>query len=152
MGLLTRREHSRLELFRKLKAKRFPQDEIETLLDRLEQEGLQSDARFAESYVYSRAQRGFGPLRITFELKGRGVSGRLIETYVDYEDQAWFEIACREYRKKFNSHMPVLTRKEQARRTRFLQARGFTSDIIHSTLAQTPETESSSGPEGREAG
>ena len=152
MGLLTRREHSRLELFRKLKARRFPQDEIETLLDCLDRRAckvMQGLPRVTFTPVPS---VGFGPLRITFELKGRGVSGRLIETYVDYEDQAWFEIACREYRKKFDSHMPVLTRKEQARRTRFLQARGFTSDIIHSTLAQTPETESSSGREGREAG
>ncbi len=49
MDLLARREHSRLELYQKLKQKKFEPNIINTELDKLSDEGLQSDERFAEA-------------------------------------------------------------------------------------------------------
>lgn len=134
LDLLSRREHTRLELTRKLKAKEFSSTEIDELLDRLESEGLQSDARYAESYVHSRGRRGFGPLRIKLELQERGVSADLVDAYVDFNDQIWLETARKEYKKKFGARASKSI-KDQAKRVRFLQSRGFTGDIIQKTFA-----------------
>lgn len=74
MGLLARREHSHLELHRKL-ADRFPEhvDLLDQVLVGLQQDNLQSDERFAEAFVSSRVRKGQGPHRISMELQQRGL-------------------------------------------------------------------------------
>ena len=133
MEILSRREHTRLELARKLKAKEFSSNEIDELLINLERDGLQSDARFTESYVHSRSRRGFGPLRIKYELQQRGISSDLVDTHVDINDQVWLQNSYREYEKKFGVHN-VKSTQDQAKCMRFLQSRGFTNDIIRKTI------------------
>ena len=133
LEILSRREHTRLELARKLKAKEFSLIEIDELLINLEREGLQSDARFTESYVHSRSRRGFGPLRIKYELQQRGISSDLVDTHVDFNDQVWLQNSYREYEKKFGVHS-VKSTQDQAKCMRFLQSRGFTNDIIRKTI------------------
>lgn len=132
-----------MELAGKLKAREFSPAEIEALLDRLESEGLQSDARYAQNYVHSRTRRGFGPLRIKLELQERGVSGELVEAYVDFNDQAWLRVACRQYEKKFGVQAGA-TVKDRVKRMRYLQTRGFTSDIIKKTFATFSRAETAS--------
>ncbi|OZA42250.1 MAG: recombination regulator RecX, partial [Hydrogenophilales bacterium 17-61-76] len=51
LGLLARREHSRVELTRKLEQAGFDAADIRTLLDGFEAKKWLSDQRFAESYV-----------------------------------------------------------------------------------------------------
>ena len=133
LEILSRREHTRLELARKLKAKEFSSNEIDELLVNLEREGLQSDARFTESYIHSRSKRGFGPLRIKYELQQRGISSDLVDTHVDFNDQVWLQNSYREYEKKFGVHS-VKSTQDQAKCMRFLQSRGFTNDIIRKTI------------------
>ena len=72
-------------------------------------------------------------MKIKHELKNRGVSSDLIDSLIDFNSQDWLEIAFREYQKKFG-HRPSMDTKERAKRIRFLQSRGFTSDIIQQTL------------------
>lgn len=131
--ILSRREHTRLELTRKLKAKDFTDSEIEEILEYLAKEGLQSDERYAESYVHMRRKRGFGPLKIKLELQQRGVSSELVETYVEFNDEIWLDTACQAYEKKFGVKL-LDTANERAKRMRFLQSRGFTGDIIQKTF------------------
>ena len=73
--LLARREHSHLELRRKLN-RRFPDDadRIDSEVNQLAVEGLQSNARLAEAFIRSRVNRGQGPSKISLELKDRGVA------------------------------------------------------------------------------
>lgn len=134
LDLLARREHTRLELTRKLKAKKFSSSEIDELLDHLQGEGLQSDKRYTESYVHSRGRRGFGPLRIKLELQERGIASDLVDAYVDFNDQVWLDVACKEYEKKFGAQATE-SAKDRAKHMRFLQSRGFTGDIIQKTFA-----------------
>ena len=75
--LLAQREHTKLELARKLAA-HGTSDEIDTVLAELETSQLQSDARFAEAYVRSQARR-LGASRLRQNLKTRGVNGELID-------------------------------------------------------------------------
>lgn len=133
MDLLARREHSRRELADKL-YRRYPShDTIAEQLDRLEQEGLLSDERFVESFVNYRSSSGKGPLRIAQELKQKGVSASLIEAYVDPADMHWREQAAAVLRKKFGEQRAV-TPAEKAKRARFLQYRGFTSEQVFRLL------------------
>jgi regulatory protein len=73
LNLLARREHSRMELTQKLKLRNFSENEISQTIEQLTQQDLQSDKRFAECYMRSRAEKGFGPVRIKFELREKGV-------------------------------------------------------------------------------
>ena len=57
LGYLSRREHSRAELRRKLAPHAESADEVEALLDWLEGENWLSNTRFAESVVHRRASR-----------------------------------------------------------------------------------------------
>ncbi len=134
LDILARREHTRLELSRKLKAKDFSEHEIEELLEVLGQEGLQSDERYAESYVNMRRNRGYGPLKIKQELQQRGVSSDLVDLFVEFNDEIWLDTAYQAYEKKFAAKV-LSSANERAKRMRFLQSRGFTGDIIQKTFA-----------------
>lgn len=135
LDILARREHTRLELKRKLKAKDFSTSEIEELLEVLINEGLQSDDRYTESYVHMRRKRGYGPLKIKQELQQRGISSELVDVHVEFNDKIWLDTACQAYEKKFSAKI-LDSANERAKRMRFLQSRGFTGDIIQKTFAR----------------
>jgi regulatory protein len=113
----------------KLKAKAIGPAEIEQLIDQLAGEGLQSDQRFTESYLHSRTQRGYGPLRIEQELYERGIDEQLIQSCLAERDADWTEILHSVRQKKFGRAWPTGF-NEQAKESRFLQYRGFTTDQI----------------------
>ena len=71
--LLTRRDHSYKELIEKLVVKGFDRFESQAIVDILAEQGWQSDQRFAESYTRYRIKKGFGPVKISFELQQRGI-------------------------------------------------------------------------------
>ena len=127
MNLLARREHSLKELQQKLR-KRFPDATlVDEQLARLVAENLQSDSRYAESYVRQRAGRGFGLSRVRQEMRERGISDTDIQTACDSAGVDWSEIARQVYAKKFGD-APAADMKERARRARFMQYRGFSQD------------------------
>ena len=95
MDLLARREHSYAELQRKLRQRGAPSDLAEIELDRLVEDGLLSDERFCEAYIYARSQRGYGPARLREELRQRGVSESLVERSLAEADQDWQALASR---------------------------------------------------------
>ena len=70
---LGQREHARRELERKLIRKGHPPELVARVLDYLVDHDLQSDHRFAEGFVRSRVQKGYGPVKIRQELASRGV-------------------------------------------------------------------------------
>jgi len=134
MDLLARREHSRDELARKLQ-RRFKSDQELTVtiageLDRLIDEGLLSDQRFAAAMVRQLIGRGLGPRRLDEELRAKGIRdtwqhcAHVEETTID-----WCERAECVYTKKF-SGVPIpqereARTKERLKRARFMQYRGF---------------------------
>lgn len=129
MNFLARREHSADELRQKL-ARRFDdQSLIEVVLQRLAEENLQSDLRFAEAFVAMRYRQGKGPLRINHELSQKGVSGGLIDRFLDASDERWTQLAREVRERRFGSE-PPREPKDKARQMRFLQYRGFSGDQI----------------------
>ena len=128
MDLLARREHSRRELFDKLRD-RFPAEQLAAELDQLGREGLQSDARFCESFVRSRALRGYGPQRIALELRQRGIAAELVAQALAAGEIDWQQ-QLRDLSERRFGGRPATDARERARRWRFLQQRGFGADLM----------------------
>ncbi len=133
--LLARREYSRAELAGRLAAKHHEAERIQQALDALEAEGLQSDARFAESFVRSRLARGQGPMKVRAGLQERGIERELARSALDEAQAAtdWCVLACEALAKRFDG--PGATPRERARRERFLAGRGFDFEQMKYALA-----------------
>jgi regulatory protein len=131
---LARREHSNLELARKLRAKGFTASEIDQGIAVLTAEGLLSEPRYIESYIRSRHQKGYGPLKIEAELLSRGISKELIEHHLKIADNAWFASAKKSWHKRFKGILPR-DYKLRAQQMRFLHSRGFTSEQIENIFS-----------------
>lgn len=134
LNFLARREHSRVELARKL-LRRFGEHQlVEQVLNRLVDEKLQSDERFTEAYVYHRLKAGFGPLRIIVELRDKGVDSYCAESHIWRSSHDWHAVATEARIKKFGrsevTDLPV-----RAKQTRFLQYRGFMQEHIDKAFA-----------------
>lgn len=144
LRLLGRREHSRLELKRKLTGREGALKPIDAVLDQLEQEGLLHEARFVEAYVAERLDKGFGPLRIRAELQTRGIGEALIDRYVRIDDDTCFELLCLADSRWLGLNQRPLRdepevdacRRETAKRARFLESRGFPAHLIARLLRQ----------------
>lgn len=108
-------------------------DELEQVLDELEHDGLLSDRRFAEAFVRYRAGRGQGRARIRYDLRSKGVSDELVSSALQAEPVDWYELACDVLAKRFGRSVPE-DYAERAKRMRFLQQRGFSSDEIQHAL------------------
>jgi regulatory protein len=134
LDLLARREHSREELMRKLCGKGFERGQASAVVQALAQQGWVSDPRFAQQYVRERVARGFGPLRISSELKMRGVSSEASADALRDAAVDWAAEAARVRLKRFGPGLPQELR-EWARQGRFLQYRGFSAEHVRAALA-----------------
>ena len=127
LKMLMRREHSQLELSKKLQLKGFNDIDIKHSIDLLIEQKYQSDERFSEAFIIMRYNQGKGPVIISSELKKRG-----IESF-DLSIIDWFELAKDVRKKKFGQNLP-LDYKTQAKQKRFLKSRGFGFDQINKTF------------------
>jgi len=136
MDFLARREHSFFELSQKL-SKKFPETDSEQLtavIKTLQDQNLQSDDRFAESYVRYRRSRGFGYLHIKADLASRRVSEDTISLYL-LNDDGWAAMIEALVLKKLRGGKCFLFGSKDHRKImRFLTSRGFTSDQIRNGL------------------
>ena len=104
--------------------------EVDEVLDWLQAQRYQSDERFIESRLNSRASR-LGLTRIRQELARHGVeldqdtARTLRQSEVDRAREVW--------RKRFGQ--PPTDLRERARQMRFLAARGFSGEVVRQVLA-----------------
>jgi regulatory protein len=126
LALLARREHSRVELARKLALHGEP-EEIAALLDDLQHHGQLSDARFAESLAHARAGK-YGSRHLAQELREKGVGEALAAAAVQEARDGDLAAARSAWQKKFGT--PPADAREKARQYRFLLGRGFPSEIV----------------------
>ena len=129
MDLLARREHSTLELRRKLITRGFDESRVDEVLARLQQERLQCDARFTESYVHHRVNSGVGPLKIRYELLQKGVRDDLIAEQLEARGEYWDAMMAQQRARKFGDTIPQ-DLKDQMKQVRFLQNRGFSPESV----------------------
>jgi regulatory protein len=138
LRLLARREHSRVELTRKLEAAGFERDDIDPLLDQFEAQNWLSDQRFAESYLADHRARA-GSIKLAYDLRQRGVSDGIIDQLLRENRDSELERAQAVWRKKFGT--PPANAAEKARQIRFMQSRGFGGDVIRHTLSSSDPTD-----------
>ncbi|MGI9263001.1 MAG: regulatory protein RecX [Woeseiaceae bacterium] len=134
MDFLARREYGQEELVRKLTGSGYVADIVMTEVDRLTDDGLQSDVRFAGSFVQSRINQGKGPVRIREELKERGLGGGDIEQAIEGSEQDWYSLARETRVRKFGDELPG-DFPEKAKQMRFLQYRGFDHDQVQAAVS-----------------
>ena len=138
--LLTLREHTKLELRRKLGVRQSNPKIVDAVIQRLEDEGYLSEERFTEIFVRSRLNKGQGPLKIQAALRERGISDQLIITYLSFGDEFWIVQATSVDQKKFSTDQSSQGggRKTQIalwqRRVQFLKDRGFSSHTIQKVV------------------
>jgi regulatory protein len=129
LKLLTTREHSRLELSRKLQRRGYDGEAVGAVLDALEADALLSEERLISAYVAERLGKGFGPVRILFELREKGLSDEQIHPYLARDDESLMQCLAQAYRKRYGDQ-PLAGVKDQSKRSRFLEYRGFPPRLI----------------------
>lgn len=131
VGYLSRREHARDELARKLAPHAEDPDEVERVLDALEKEGWLSTERFAQSLVHRRASRQ-GAARIVQELRQHGVDDTQVSELREQLRATEYPRALEVWQKRFGAKPE--DRAAYAKQARFLASRGFAHDVIRRIL------------------
>jgi regulatory protein len=133
LRLLAKRDHSRLELKRKLLQKHFPLDLIESTLDDFSAKGWQDDLRFAQMYARVRIEKGDGPLKIRAKFRECGLSETVTAEVLSQDNTFWQQQLQRKWTKKCGAASKNLA--SRAKQQRFLQSRGFTLEQIYSFIS-----------------
>ncbi|CAB3709253.1 Regulatory protein recX [Achromobacter insolitus] len=134
VGYLSRREHAREELARKLAAHAEDPAEVEAVLDALEKEGWLSTERFAQSLVHRRASRQ-GAARIVQELRQHGVDDNQVAELREQLRATEYDRALEVWKKRFSAKPE--DRAAYAKQARFLASRGFAHDVIRRILGES---------------
>jgi regulatory protein len=138
LGLLSRREYSALELKQKLKQKGASAEQTAALLEWAQQCNYQSELRYARMQLNAKLHKGYGWFYISQFCAQQGISKELVQQALDELDIDWLEVACSAYRKKY-ADKPIADYQDKLKRMRYLQSRGFGSDIIQLVFAELKE-------------
>lgn len=157
---LSRREYGKAELKQKLLDKEQDPDKIDALLDEFEEKGYQSDYRTTLMLIRENIRKGRGRGRIKQAFYQKKIampdnidelidmvnaeSEEFSEFVEDGDDNLvegvdWLKLAVTARTKKYGNTLPREP-KDKARQLRFLQYRGFKSDICFAALDHTLET------------
>jgi regulatory protein len=136
LRFLSMREHSRLELKRKLARHAEEGDDIDALLDFLEKNNWLSQERFAESLIHRKASR-YGNSRVMAELQSHGVNGEALTELKSGLAESETARAVEVWQRKFGT--VARDAAERSKQMRFLMARGFSSSAVRAALKGAPE-------------
>jgi regulatory protein len=145
LRLLSMREHSRVELERKLAPHAEDAQQLAALLDELTAKDFINPTRVTQSVLHQRSGK-WGNARIVQELERKGLPSEHIEQAQQQLKGDEFERAWTVHQKRFDAQAP-LTPAEFGRQARFLASRGFSGDIVNRVLRQAR----SLGNDGRSA-
>lgn len=132
VGLLSRREHSRHELRRKLIQRGADDQAADHALARLAETGLQDETRFADSLIRQRVMAGYGPRYIAADLSTHRLGEALISERLQAAEVDWQTIAADLLARRFPSGLQDLA--DQRRAAALLLRRGFDADVQRSAL------------------
>ena len=157
---LSRREYGKAELRQKLLDKEQEADKIDALLDEFEEKGYQSDYRTTLMLIRENIRKGCGRGRIKQEFYRKKMAmpdnidelidmanaesdefSEFIDDSADnlVEGVDWLKLAVSARTRKYGDTIPV-EQKDKAKQLRFLQYRGFNSDICFEALNYTLDT------------
>ena len=131
LKLLSMREHSRVELRRKLAPHAESVEQLESVLDEMAARRFLCLERFADSVVHRKASR-FGAARIKAELAQHQLPSHVAEAVVRSLRDTELERAHSLWARRFGE--VAATPQERARQARFLMARGFAGDVVRRVI------------------
>jgi regulatory protein len=137
---LSTREHSRLELGRKLARYAEENDDVEALLDFLEKNNWLSQERFAESLINRRAGR-YGNSRVLAELQNHGIAGEAMAELKSALQDSETARASEVWRRKFGE--VAQDAAERSKQMRFLLQRGFSQRAARAAMQGRDEDDES---------
>ena len=137
--LLKFRMRSRQELRSRLKKKKFDPATIERVVDFLAQRKFLDDREFARAWVRERIKRPFGVVRISRELKLKGIDKNIISDTLadlgsDYDEVAVVAELAKARSARLSGLEP---KKAKARLYAYLLRRGFSTDAILEAIKQS---------------
>lgn len=135
LRFLTYRARSRKEVCDYLERKGFSTATVEAVIKDMERYGYIDDLRFAEEFIASRKMRGYGLIRVRYELQQSGVDEEIIERLIaekfdQDEDLARVEVLI-------GKRVPegaCLDQRSLQREAAFLKRRGFQDHLILKSL------------------
>ncbi|MBZ6072524.1 regulatory protein RecX [Aeromonas schubertii] len=95
--------------------------------------GWVDDARYAGMLVRSLARRHYGPLKVRFELRRKGITGGQAETALEAEDIDWFTLAA-DWLARKGAGSDLSDSRVRAKLARALLGRGFVQDQVRHAL------------------
>jgi len=136
LKLLGMREHSDFELKIKLKQNFNNMKLIDKCIGELQQNGLQSNLRYTQSYVRSRVSNSVcGPYLIISELVSKGISKDLAESVIQkyYDQDLWKNKGRKIIEKKGGN---LTGHKKYAKLWNCLFQKGYSSDMIYELFSE----------------
>ncbi len=134
LSLLSRREHSSMQLTAKLLQRGFSHNEINPVLHILKQEDSLSDMRFAEQWISQRVStHPEGPYPLIAGLRRRGIDAKLASSVVNsyFDEENRLKQVCLTYLLKLNrNNTPIDELVKKAKK------RGFANNILEACIAE----------------
>ena len=128
---LSQREHSRLELERKLAPHVEPDEDLAAVLDMLEAKNFISPERVAQSVLYRRSGK-LGNARVLHELRSKGLDDATIRAAAEQLKDTEHARAWDVWQRKFGEI--ASTPQARMKQMRFLASRGFGGDIVNKVV------------------
>ena len=138
LRLLSQREHSRVELERKLARHEEEPGSLARALDELAAKDFISEARVVQSVLHQRAPR-MGAARVKQELAHKGIAPEAIAEALAGLRDTELPRAREVWRRRFDA--PPADATERARQVRFLLARGFSGAVVAKVLRGNDDDE-----------
>ncbi len=137
--LLTRRQHSILELKRKLALKKFSPENVEIIISELLERNYLDDKKFAEKYTDEKLKNNkSGLVKIKAELFKKGIEKRIVDEVLSkfLNSNLIIENALQiaMYKMKSTLYSKAEPKKKKEKLFRFLVSKGYSSEIIIKTL------------------
>jgi regulatory protein len=137
LRILTRRDHSRYELVRKLKQRGFSKEDIDDAVSSCEKFDYVNDERTTKVYIRQLKRKGYGKKRVQLELSKKGLKGDRIQGILDQsvsetDEREGAARILKKNSKRFEREKDSLKRRDKI--YRFLHARGFSQGVIAENL------------------
>ncbi len=140
LRLLTRRQHTCVELTRKLGGRGIDGDTAAEVIAACQRLGYLNDAEAARAYVNELKTKGYGYRYVRYAMRKKGFDGALVEDAIsaqylpDEEAAAALRMA---FKKQKSLGMCGTDRGSREKVYRFLYARGFSTDATRCALDET---------------
>jgi regulatory protein len=151
---LMRRAHSVYEMRQALERRAQDKAQVRRVLDRLKQQGLLDDARYARQFARYRAEaRRLGRFRVARELRARGVADRHIEGALEevFTEADEATLLRQRVERRLRRSRGPLDERALASLYRSLLRAGFSADLIRSELRRLARADADALPEEEEA-